>query len=41
MNRPDSSGGVIQRVPITSQLTVTSVDDATGAVVSTLVVENE
>ena len=41
VNRPDSSGGVIHRVPITSQLTVTAVDAATGAVVSTLVIESE
>lgn len=39
VNRPDSSGGIIQRVPITSRLTLTQVDGTTGAISTTLVTE--
>jgi hypothetical protein len=39
VNRPDSSGGIIQRVPITSRLTVTQVDRTTGAISTSLVTE--
>jgi hypothetical protein len=41
VNRPDSSGGVIQRVPITSRLNVVTVDRSSGAIVTALVTESE
>jgi len=35
INRPDSSGGIIRRIPITTRLAVTTVDRASGAIVTT------
>jgi hypothetical protein len=37
INRPDSSGGIIQRIPITTRLSVATADLATGSVETTLV----
>ena len=37
INRPDSSGGIIQRIPITTRLSVATADLATGSVQTTLV----
>ena len=37
INRPDSSGGIIQRIPITTRLSVATADPATGSVETTLV----
>ncbi|CAD5366046.1 conserved hypothetical protein [Rubrivivax sp. A210] len=39
VDRPDSSGGVIRRVPITSHLLATSVEPASGALITTLFTE--
>lgn len=39
VDRPDSSGGVIRRVPITSRLLATAVEPATGAFITTIVSE--
>jgi hypothetical protein len=39
VNRPDSSGGIIERIPITSRLNVTLVDPATGEIGTTLVID--
>lgn len=36
VNRPDSSGGVIRRIPITSRVASTSVEPASGAIVTTV-----
>jgi hypothetical protein len=36
VDRPDSSGGVIRRIPITTHLQSTRVEPATGAIVTTL-----
>lgn len=39
INRPDSSGGIIQRVPITSRTAAITVDRATGTLQTTLISE--
>ena len=39
IDRPDSSGGVIRRVPITSRLLASTVEPISGAVVTTIVSE--
>lgn len=39
INRPDSSGGIIQRIPLISRLTATTVDKISGAIVTTMVEE--
>jgi len=39
INRPDSSGGIIQRTPITSRLSVITVDRTAGVIQTTLVSE--
>jgi len=39
VNRPDSSGGIIRRIPITSRLGVTEVDRITGEISTTVVTE--
>ncbi|MBL8481482.1 MAG: hypothetical protein JNJ60_04760 [Rhodocyclaceae bacterium] len=39
LNMPESSGGVIARIPITTRLTVVTVDPASGAVAATIVTE--
>ena len=39
IDRPDSSGGVIRRVPITSRLLVSTVEPISGAVLTTIVSE--
>jgi hypothetical protein len=36
INRPDSSGGVIRRIPITTRLQSTSIEPASGAIVTTV-----
>ncbi len=36
INRPDSSGGVIRRIPITTRVAATSVEPASGAIVTTV-----
>jgi hypothetical protein len=36
VNRPDSSGGVIRRIPITTRIAATSVEPASGAIVTTV-----
>lgn len=36
VDRPDSSGGVIRRVPITSRLLATTVEPASGALITTI-----
>lgn len=36
VNRPDSSGGVIRHIPITTRVTATSIEAATGAIVTTV-----
>jgi hypothetical protein len=36
INRPDSSGGVIRRIPITTRVQATSVEPASGAIVTTV-----
>ncbi|MBL8350731.1 MAG: hypothetical protein JNL87_10485 [Burkholderiaceae bacterium] len=36
VDRPDSSGGVIRRVPITSRLQATTVEPASGALITTI-----
>lgn len=36
INRPDSSGGVIRRIPIATKLNVTAVDKGTGAISTTV-----
>ncbi len=36
INRPDSSGGVIRRIPITTRLQATSIEPASGAIVTTV-----
>jgi hypothetical protein len=41
VNRPDSSGGVIQRVPITSRLNVVTVDPSNGTLVTGVVTESD
>lgn len=41
VNRPDSSGGVIRRIPITSRLEVVTVERAGGAIVTGLVTESD
>lgn len=37
INRPESSGGIIRRIPVTTQLSVATADLATGSVQTTLV----
>lgn len=39
VNRPDSSGGIIQRIPITSRLHITKVDTTTGEINTALVID--
>lgn len=39
INRPDTSGGVIRRIPITSQLLSTAVDPASGAITTALSID--
>lgn len=41
INQPESSGGIIQRVPITTRLLSTSVDPATGTISTSMVEETE
>ncbi len=41
INRPDSSGGVIRRIPITTRVAATSVEPASGAIVTTIFSEVE
>jgi hypothetical protein len=41
INQPESSGGVIRRVPITSRLNVVAVDRITGAIVTGVVTETD
>lgn len=41
INLPESSGGIIQRVPITTRLLSASVDPATGTITTTMVEESE
>jgi hypothetical protein len=41
INRPDSSGGVIRRIPITTRLLATTVEEASGAIVTTVFSETE
>jgi hypothetical protein len=41
LNRPDSSGGVIRRIPITSQLEVLTVKQSSGTIVAGLVIESD
>ncbi len=41
VNRPDSSGGVIRRIPITTHVAATSIEAATGAIVTTVFSEVE
>lgn len=36
INQPDSSGGVIRRIPITTRVAATSIEAATGAIVTTV-----
>lgn len=40
IDRPDSSGGVIRRIPITSHLVSTAVEPASGAITTSLTTEN-
>jgi len=39
IDRPDSSGGVIRRIPIESRLAATSVEPSSGAIVTTITTE--
>jgi hypothetical protein len=41
VNRPDSSGGVIARIPISTRLQATTVEPASGAVITTLFSETD
>jgi hypothetical protein len=41
INRPDSSGGVIARIPITTRLQATTVEPASGALITTLFSETD
>jgi hypothetical protein len=39
INRPDSSGGVIRRIPVLTRLASTTVEPASGAILTTTVTE--